>query len=49
MTAMVYESHGVARVLQTGAAWILGFLWVLPLIYAFWTAFHSAEYATHFS
>ena len=29
-------------------AWVLGFLWILPLIYAFWAAFHPAEYATSF-
>ena len=30
-------------------AYVLGFLWILPLIYAFWAAFHPPEYATHFS
>ena len=32
--------------LDTLAAWVLAFLWVLPLAYAVWTAFHGAEYAT---
>ncbi len=36
------------RRLETTAAWILGFLWILPLLYAFWTAFHSAEFSTRF-
>ncbi len=27
---------------------MLGILWVLPLIYAVWTAFHPAAFATHF-
>jgi sn-glycerol 3-phosphate transport system permease protein len=30
------------------AAWILGFLWILPLVYAFWTAFHPAEFSARF-
>ena len=37
------------RRLETAAAWLLGFLWILPLLYAVWTAFHAAEYSTHFS
>ena len=43
----VYEPAGVSRALETAAAWLLGFLWVLPLLYAFWTAFHPAAYSTH--
>ena len=34
--------------LETTGAWLLGFLWVLPLAYAAWTAFHPAEFATRF-
>ncbi len=30
------------------AAWLLGFLWILPLLFAFWAAFHPSEYTTHF-
>ncbi len=41
--------HGAgAQFLETVAAWILGFLWILPLIYAFWTAFHPSEFSTRF-
>ena len=36
------------RRLETVAAWILGFLWILPLLYAFWTAFHPSEFSTRF-
>ncbi len=36
------------RALTSGAAWALALLWVPPLIYAVWTAFHPAEYETHF-
>ena len=25
-------------------AWLLALLWLLPLAYAFWTAFHPAAY-----
>jgi sn-glycerol 3-phosphate transport system permease protein len=34
--------------LETGAAWLLALLWLLPLVYAFWAAFHPPETATHF-
>ena len=27
----------------------LALLWVLPLLYAFWTAFHPSEFSTHLS
>lgn len=30
------------------AAWLLALLWILPLLYAEWTAFHPAEFATRF-
>jgi sn-glycerol 3-phosphate transport system permease protein len=33
---------------EQGAAWLLAILWVLPLLYAFWAAFHPAAMATHF-
>ena len=42
----VYEPAGGARALETVAAWLLGVLWVLPLLYAVWTAFHPAAYST---
>jgi sn-glycerol 3-phosphate transport system permease protein len=34
------------RRLETVAAWLLGFLWILPLLYAVWTAFHPPEFST---
>jgi sn-glycerol 3-phosphate transport system permease protein len=37
------------RRLETLAAWLLGFLWILPLLYAVWTAFHAPEFSTRFS
>ena len=36
------------RVLNTFAAWALALLWVLPLAYAIWTAFHSTAYEARF-
>jgi sn-glycerol 3-phosphate transport system permease protein len=45
----VYASRGLARALETAGAWLLGFLWVLPLVYAIWTAFHPAEFSTRFA
>ena len=29
--------------LDTASAWLLALLWILPLAYAFWTAFHPAD------
>jgi sn-glycerol 3-phosphate transport system permease protein len=45
----VYASRGAARALETTGAWVLGLAWVLPLAYAFWTAFHPGEFATRFA
>lgn len=46
--SMVYAPRGVSRALETTGAWLLGLLWVLPLVYALWTAFHPAEFSTRF-
>ena len=35
-------------ILQTIGAWFLALLWISPLLYAFWAAFHGSEYAIHF-
>ena len=45
---MVADHHPIGRTLETIGAWMLGLLWMLPLLYAVWTAFHPAIYATHF-
>ncbi|MFC3337187.1 carbohydrate ABC transporter permease [Paracandidimonas soli] len=34
--------------LETLGAWLLGLLWILPLAYAVWAAFHPSAYATRF-
>ena len=44
----VYDSRGVAHGLETVGAWLLGAFWILPLLYAFWTAFHPGEFSTRF-
>jgi sn-glycerol 3-phosphate transport system permease protein len=38
-----------ATKLDTVAAWVLALLWVLPLVYATWTAFHAPEFSTRFT
>ncbi len=43
-----FPSGHFDRWLNTAGAWTLGILWFLPLIYAFWTAFHPAAYAVRF-
>jgi sn-glycerol 3-phosphate transport system permease protein len=44
-----FPTQGGGRTLETIAAWILGALWILPLAYAVWTAFHPPEYSAHFT
>ena len=44
----VYATRGFPRGLETVGAWVLGMLWILPLAYAAWTAFHPSEFATRF-
>ena len=36
------------RSLNTFAAWCLAILWLSPLVYAVWTAFHPSEFETRF-
>lgn len=43
---LVYNDPGW---IDTLAAWLLALLWILPLLYAVWTAFHPSEYSTRFS
>lgn len=35
--------------IETIAAWVLGILWLSPLLYSFWTAFHAPDFATKFA
>ena len=43
------RSIGFGQCLEIGAAWLLAIIWLMPLLYAFWSAFHPAEFATKFS
>lgn len=38
----------LSRGIETLGAWLLGALWILPLAYAVWTAFHPAEFSARF-
>jgi len=44
-----YAPSGAWRTLESGAAGLLALLWVLPLAYAVWAAFHPAEFTTRFA
>ena len=37
------------RALMNFGAWLLALLWILPLAYAVWTAFHPSAYETNFT
>ncbi len=43
-----FQRSAFAHVLESAGAWLLGLLWILPLVYAVWTAFHPSEYSTRF-
>lgn len=38
----------IGTALETAAAWLLAGIWIAPLVYAFWAAFHPGEYAVRF-
>ena len=40
--------RGFGHMAETGGAWLLAILWILPLAYAVWTAFHPAEFSARF-
>ncbi len=45
---MTLRRNTAADLMLTAAAWALALLWVLPLLYALWTAFHPPAYAARF-
>jgi sn-glycerol 3-phosphate transport system permease protein len=47
--AGAYEPRGAARLAETAGAWLLAVLWILPLAYAAWAAFHAPEFSARFS
>jgi sn-glycerol 3-phosphate transport system permease protein len=48
VSTTAYELRGPGLALETLGAWLLGTLWILPLAYALWTAFHPGEFSTRF-
>ena len=46
--AAPYAPTGAWRVFETAAAWTLAIVWLLPLAYAVWAAFHPPEFTTRF-
>ena len=43
-----YAPTGVARTLEASGAGLLAILWIAPLVFAFWAAFHPPEFTTRF-
>ena len=43
-----YAPKGLSLTLESTGAILLALLWILPLAYAVWAAFHPAEYTTRF-
>jgi len=48
MSATSSIASALGRWLETAAAWLLGLVWIAPLLYAVWAAFHPTGYATRF-
>ena len=44
-----HGTHGFAREVETAGAWLLAILWITPLAYAVWTAFHPSEFSVRFT
>lgn len=47
MSALGHHSR-IWSPLASLAAWGLAFVWLLPMLFALWTAFHPSAFATHF-
>jgi sn-glycerol 3-phosphate transport system permease protein len=45
---MIVARRSIGDVVEIAGAWLLALVWIAPLLYAFWTAFHPPEYATRF-
>ena len=43
-----YEPRGAGKWLEAAAASLVAILWILPLLFACWAAFHGSEYTTRF-
>lgn len=46
--SMVNNKGVASEVVETIAAWMLGLLWMLPLLFAIWTAIHPSAYVAKF-
>jgi sn-glycerol 3-phosphate transport system permease protein len=44
-----YAPTGLGMALESAGAILLAILWVLPLLFAVWAAFHATEHTTNFS
>jgi sn-glycerol 3-phosphate transport system permease protein len=42
------QDWSCAAAVETFAAWFIAILWISPLLYALWAAFHGSQYAIHF-
>ncbi len=45
---MKFQEIGAGKIIETLGAWMLGAIWLLPVLFAFWSAFHPAEFSTNF-
>jgi sn-glycerol 3-phosphate transport system permease protein len=48
MTRSKFADTSFTDILEFIGAWLLALLWIAPLLYAFWAAFHASEYSIHF-
>ncbi len=48
MTKPQMKSRSYTEILEIIGAWVLAVLWISPLLYAFWAAFHPSAYSTNF-
>jgi sn-glycerol 3-phosphate transport system permease protein len=46
--SLINHDNAAGEWLETVAAWTLGLLWLLPLLFAVWTAFHPSAYVATF-
>ena len=47
-TTLPFDRSRLTLTLETLGAWLLGFVWIAPLAYAAWSAFHDPHYSSHF-
>ena len=43
-----YAPRGLGRALEASGALLLAVLWIAPLVFAIWAAFHPPEFTTRF-